>query len=303
MPSANHTSPRNISQEEFQKAIERAKKLSREAHQLATEKKSFDKNKLELESAMTHLIQQKSGFFNTLTNKFGSMSKYAKVAIGLLISVPLLLTGIFAHIGALVVTSILVGTSYGSHAAIIDHFHAKDQKTIENIKEVCQRVIGLLDKTISRLDEVIKKLESCLAVFTDQNQRLNVQVGTLKATISQLSTLVIQSEEKRELFFQRLDSFLQNKDASFDSIFDRFGKAEEQLVAVKAQLANANEQYEKLNSEHQRLLARQEQAIGRIEGLAHNRQGFFGQNTTGNQSSVTDAAAQQDLDGRSQFSL
>lgn len=129
----------------------------------------------------------------------------------------------------------------------------KNQKELEKVKHQYER-------SQSQLSEKIIELSTVRTSLSLEVEKAKKVASTLQGTVHTLAGAVIEDTNQRDAFKSRLDSFLTNKEVSFDQVADRICNAERELATVKDELKRSNER-------HTELLDRHEQQVLRLERI------------------------------------
>lgn len=121
-----------------------------------------------------------------------------------------------------------------------------------------------LEQKIVTLDEQIAKLEKINGSFETQLNQHQVVVDALRVALTNIVESTGADEIKKQVFVEKLETFITDKEASFDSIFERICKAEEQLAATTTELETLENRFRK-NNEHYETLLKQHDKINRNE--------------------------------------
>lgn len=130
----------------------------------------------------------------------------------------------------------------------------------DSLKEGVTQHAGFLKQNQEKLDRITEAYSSSqkeLAEKVLEVQKVRTELGedltraksmidTLHSTISQLSTTVIGNEEQRRAFQEKLDVFINNKEASFLLIADRICEAERKLVLTQKELDSTTARLQEL---------------------------------------------------------
>jgi hypothetical protein len=187
---------------------------------------------------------------------WSEVPEWLKGIIGVVLVVPLVVLGIFASI-ALLVIGIVSALLYTSVSLLLDNHHTHNVSSTEGLKNGVNSLANMVGIVMQSLDRLREELNLEVSRFQLENvklsencQKLETCCNLMTETAKLFQAAAINEKFKEELN-QRMESFLNNKEASFDQILTRFGKAEEQLQ-------QANEKYETLVKQHQILLDKQE---------------------------------------------
>jgi DNA repair exonuclease SbcCD ATPase subunit len=134
------------------------------------------------------------------------------------------------------------------------------KELLESSKEQLNQVRLSYEKSQADLTKKITKLKQVNLEMGKEIERVQGIAVTLEGTVQTLSAALLLDEQQQLAFREKLESFLNNKEASFHQIAERICEAERQLLIVK-------EQYERLNEQYQQLLNRGEAQVGRLEKL------------------------------------
>lgn len=114
-------------------------------------------------------------------------------------------------------------------------------------------------KELDTLQEQISDLIGAKASLTTHNDELKLVVTTLQGVNETLSGVVIGDEQQRAQFQAKLNQFLNEKEARFESVAERIGQAEAELFMVKEALKASTTRFNQLLDTHEQLIQRIEQ--------------------------------------------
>lgn len=162
-------------------------------------------------------------------------------------------------------------------ATEVAKFKEQNQRLSESVAELTVKVeafghhITHLSTTNNALDLTTKELARVTTQYEELKIALNLKVieleavkesmgleitklravgGALKGVMEKMSGAVLADEESQAVFKRKLEEFLSNSTASFDTIADRICNAESELVLVKRALEQGNTQYASLLSRY-----------------------------------------------------
>lgn len=149
------------------------------------------------------------------------------------------------------------------------------ENTTKKLKDAAQEQSELLEDTQKKLEQAIQDYKENQTLLSDKIKELDevkVRMGkdieyarsiglVLGATIDEFSAAMIQGEEQRVAFKERLEGFLTNKEASFDKIVSRISDAEHQLARLKDEYALSNQRHKELLCKFEQMICRHEQVI------------------------------------------
>ena len=150
-----------------------------------------------------------------------------------------------------------IGTLHGE----VKLLSAQTEKFIE-LEMAFRQNQAELDETKLIFAQKAKKFIELEEHFKHDINALTAGNIALRATTAKLAEEVIKSEAQRHQFLQKLDHFLDDKEASFDQIADRICQAEQELVKVKTDFRRYLKRYKGL-------LDTNEQQVGRLEIAAN----------------------------------
>lgn len=156
-------------------------------------------------------------------------------------------------------------------AVEIDRLASENDKLVANIQTLNSEVGTLTDK-VSELSVQVQEqkasneeLKATTIKLQETEQKLAKRVKGAEATaigMQNVLTTMIQNQsasaESQQAFEEKLQLFVNNKEATFERLADRVCKAEEELVTVNAKLEHSSAQYALLNQEHAGLVKRLE---------------------------------------------
>ena len=200
-----------------------------------------------------------------------------KIVGGLLIVAPLIAGGVLGHLVYLIVGGLIFSALYLPVIMFVDSLGAK----ISQSKEIHSMLKGLTDiyyTSIKHLKEIEIEFEACiddlhnalenlnnenkefktqngqLSISNEEyktlNTKLSVKIEALNSTIQCLSENLDLSAEQKCEFLKKINDVLTEKGASFDKIFDRFGKAERDRDVERQMFV---QRFESLNMKYEAL--------------------------------------------------
>lgn len=257
----------------------------KKADDLSLRIRGLEKQKEKIIAAITTLSKPK-GFITAIASAWGRCPKFIKLIVGLCISVPLFVSGIFMHVGALILAGVSFATFYGPTTIVLDALHQRN-------KEIANTFIGgwevlltelfntletfhLLKDAFIRIEQELRdgleqfKLENQHMQaenvnFAKENKKLAIKIKALSAATRELSSATEMSRETQDEFLKRLEAFVQEKSAGIDAIFERFGQAEEELEQTKQALTASNQLYQALLEQQAGLLTTQAKHIQELK--------------------------------------
>ncbi|KTD57237.1 LegC2/C7 family Dot/Icm T4SS effector [Legionella shakespearei] len=135
-----------------------------------------------------------------------------------------------------------------------------NQNELEKIKKAYAKSQEQLSDKVAELHGVREKM-------TAELEKARKVGSTLQGALQTLTGTVLEDKQHRESYEQRLKTFLNEENASFDQVAERISKTEEELAAVKDELRRTNEEYREL-------LARQEAQVLRLEKMEADNPGL-----------------------------
>ncbi|KTC66560.1 inclusion membrane protein A [Legionella adelaidensis] len=241
-------------------------------------------------------------FLTRVSRYWGELPTWERILIGVTFSGSLFVIGAIAHFGLLITLSAFSGFTYFGGNFILEDHYSNLQRAKTRITAAIMPLASMLETVILALDEEITKFSvenqalktslktmgihceslseatqsfklqmADLTLFKDaletENKQLKLVCSTLQQTVSALSASVITDEAQRRSFNEKLEKFINEKSATFDTLCERICKAEQELAAVKAELTASVERYNQL-------LTRQENQISRLEDLQTGPKSF-----------------------------
>ncbi|RUR04618.1 hypothetical protein [Legionella sp. km772] len=113
----------------------------------------------------------------------------------------------------------------------------------------------------NELEEKNKQLSELQKQFKVEVTRYEQVLETLQTAIAELAENILKSPKEQQAFYDKVQQFIQTKDANFLQIFERFNNAEKELTALK-------EKYKGLIDEYEQLVGKQVGHLGHIEKTA-----------------------------------
>jgi chromosome segregation ATPase len=144
----------------------------------------------------------------------------------------------------------------------------KQTELLEQNERQLTEIRRTYEKSQLQLGEKVVELNGVKEQLTLKVKQANLVAQTLQGTVETLTGTVISDTQDRQMFQQKLDGFLKDKEGSFDTVSSRIVKAEEELLRVKEQLNESNLKYKEL-------LKRQEDQVSRLEQLNKSVIGRF----------------------------
>ncbi|PWY54506.1 hypothetical protein DGG96_16605 [Legionella qingyii] len=136
------------------------------------------------------------------------------------------------------------------------------QKELLKARDEHSRSLVLLSEKTSELSEV----RISMGAEVEKAKKI---ASTLEGTVRILSSATITDGNQRQAFQEKLNSFLENKAASFDQVAERIGKAESELLEVKSELKASTERFNKLLELQEKQLQRLQGLDRRVDASAH----------------------------------
>lgn len=130
---------------------------------------------------------------------------------------------------------------------------------LQTTKEELKKVQLGYEKSQTNLTEKISELNTVKIEMSSEIEKGKGLAATLQAAVLSLSNTVILDGEQQKVFKEKLDLFLNNKEASFHLIAERICNAEAELSIVKDELARSNERYHELLNRGEAQVLRLEQ--------------------------------------------
>lgn len=233
---------------------------------------------------------------------WGDLSLWKKVSGGIVLTVPMLVLGILAHLGFLLALCSIAGIIYTGGGIILDDHHKCQIDVTENLTQGILSLANLLELTITALEKLHHKLAEEIKNFASENEqfkeqvnKLNVEITAatelntslkntheefdktlfeqrellsekiiqfekiskiaeyLRTLVNDMTSFTLVDEQQRKEFYNRLNLFMSDKDASFASLAVRFGEAENKLSETQEKLEQTSQMYEKLLHEQKEL--------------------------------------------------
>lgn len=243
-----------------------------------------------LESSLNSM-KSKPSLITKVSGLWGKTPLWKKVIGGTALTVPAFVLGV-----PLTMCSLTAAIYVGIGFILEDHYKSEIQMK-DNMSKGILSLADFLVTTITALEETNEKLSHEVGQFKDENLGLKTNISLLQqrieeiskvraelsASLEQAQTLVevlnstlttISSRslsslgpEKPDEFNAKLKAFLEDPKASFDTILERFGRAEKQLEILQAVSKANNDRYESL-------LKKQELQIERLQKVADKELGL-----------------------------
>ncbi len=162
-----------------------------------------------------------------------------------------------------IATETMLRTTKDELEKVIADLHSSVDQNSEQInhsQKELDKVKKDYEKSQTQLSEKIVELSTVRTTLGLEVEKAKKVASTLQGTVQTLAGSVIDNDKQRDAFQTRLNSFLNNKEASFDQVADRVCQAEKELAQVKEELKQSNERYKEL-------LDRQEKQVERLEKI------------------------------------
>ncbi len=113
-------------------------------------------------------------------------------------------------------------------------------------QEKLDRIIGAYSASQKELAEKILEVQKVRLELGEDLERAKTITSSLQIALSQLAGSALGNEEQRLAFQKKLESFIENKEASFLQIIDRICDSERRLALVQIELESSNKRYQEL---------------------------------------------------------
>ncbi|CAM2859166.1 LegC2/C7 family Dot/Icm T4SS effector [Legionella worsleiensis] len=148
------------------------------------------------------------------------------------------------------------------------------EKSAEKLKESVETQTELLVKNQELLDKVkqeyqkneqqlsakVAELQAVKTQMDEQIQQATIVSVTLQGAVQTMAGTLLNNEQEKAQFQQRLDEFINGEKEGFDKVADRICTAEAELGILTTQLSETQKQYNQL-------LAVQESHVSRLERI------------------------------------
>lgn len=123
---------------------------------------------------------------------------------------------------------------------------AEQTDLMKQNQEKLARITETFHSTKNDLEEKVREVTLVKDELGNELQRAKSLIEALHSAISQLAITAIDKEAQRKAFLEKLDIFINDKEASFLLVFDRICEAERKLAVVQKELENSNQRYQEL---------------------------------------------------------
>ncbi|EHL31994.1 LegC2/C7 family Dot/Icm T4SS effector [Legionella drancourtii] len=157
-----------------------------------------------------------------------------------------------------------------------DQVTAQSNLLVANQQEL-QKVTDAYNANQQLLAEKIKDFSETEQKLQDDLKNARSLADYLGTVSNQLSKTLLSDDQQKEEFTKRLNDFLQNGNASFAALAERWSIAEEKLMKTEEKLTVLKQEYQELNNTHKELLKKQDIQVTRLESIG-DKIGFFARN-------------------------
>lgn len=262
-----------------------------EIHKLSENK--FTKIKETTAQIKEHIAQvlliKKKSWVTKASEIWNKLSLWQKILLGMLLGASLLIPGVVAKIAALITAGAIGVAAYGGIGVVLQQHLKVEEEANENITNIIAPLTNALESIINDLNQIQENFNSQLDNLKQNIQNLNNENETLSETakkfgallvtkeelenevqqlkrinetlhntVGEISGVIIEDQAQHKEFINRLNTFLSDKNATFDQITKRICEAEKELEIVNKELEKNNQRYTNLLNNHEKLIQRQE---------------------------------------------
>lgn len=112
------------------------------------------------------------------------------------------------------------------------------------------------EKNQKDLEKANKQLGEIQEKFAETTNHYEKVLEALRTAVTELTENTFKEPQHQQAFYNKMQQIIENKDASFIQIFDRFSTAESELIDLKNHYTALIEQYEQLVAKQTSQLAR-----------------------------------------------
>ena len=217
-------------------------------------------------------MAQNPSIINRAARYYGEMASWQKITLGLGLSVPTLVAGLFTHVGFLLLASGVTGFAYTATGIVLDDHHNCNVEIADRLKKGVFSLADVLELTIGALETIRKDLAAEIEKFKTENLKLAKHVVDLGEQLELLGPQIeLFKETEKSLFAtknaleetvkQLQDSttdqtkLLQENQAELAKITKEYRKSQEQLsekylelTTVQVTMASEVEKAKKVNA-------------------------------------------------------
>lgn len=228
---------------------------------------------------------QKS-WISRLAITWGKLPLWLKIIGGIAFTVPVLVAGVFAHLGFVLVMGGVAAFTYSAGGLVLDNhylsfagFEKKLKQGILSLGNMLGAVISALDsirlgitKQVEKFTAENQKLESNVEEFKNENVDLKASIDKLnhlkenmaenfgsiidglKGTVQHMSHLAISDEQTKVQFNLQLKDMIEKGNINFHQYSLKIKELENEIHDVKNQLKKCSEDYAQLNEINSQLV-------------------------------------------------
>jgi prefoldin subunit 5 len=214
--------------------------------QLQEEITKFSEENNQLKENVTFLAQE----LNTLTQQIDAMDKHITAASNLTQFLSTTKEGLDG-------TSELLKENVAEHTNLL----AQNQEKLARVTDAYTLSQNQLVQRIGEVSAVKQQLQ-------DEVERLSGVIGTLKKAVLEITESSL-SAKTQALLKEKVEQFVEDKEASFTQILARLSKTEEQFSEQFSVLQQA---LQNTNSDHKELLKVHQEQMNRFEKVIHEKE-------------------------------
>jgi hypothetical protein len=172
---------------------------------------------------------------------WGGFPLWGKILAGIILTVPLLILGIVAHLGFVLAICGVTAVFYTGISLLLDNHHKCAVRATENFSKGIMGLANLLELTITALDRIRQKLAEEVQKFATENEKLAKNVSSLGTQIEQLS-IEVETSAKLACSLKETKKELEE---TVKKLEGQAVKQEEILNSHKKELAQLTDEYSK----------------------------------------------------------
>ncbi|MFA6302940.1 MAG: hypothetical protein WC627_07390 [Legionella sp.] len=199
-------------------------------------------------------MNQNPSYITQFAEFWGELPLWKKIISGLIVTVPLLLIGIFAHVAVATAISICMIVAFAVNSIALDNHHSHKRTNDDRLKKKIHGLADFIGLILESLDVLRSKLNAQIERFAKSNEELEEHINDLYDEIVALHTQInnLQDTEKNLRATQlKLEKTVEDLDASNETASELFEQTINELEQVKADYKSTelllNEQVRKLS--------------------------------------------------------
>lgn len=223
-------------------------------------------------------------YITQLAEKWGGLSTPQKILGGVVLTVPALVLGFFAHIPVITAVGLSVGGTYTALGIAFDDHHKHDVKFKQRLEEGVGALTEILGGIIIILADLCKKLELEIAKFHKENERLTLNVDNLQneaeilkdrvELLSATEVLIREQEESLRHLTDELGKTVDRQSAEFQANMQKLDRIQKEHTQSEKNLKEEVNRLEELRvtlEEHNRQSKKSNQVLGETIALLTKR--------------------------------